>query len=126
MPTPGTEPLQAILAELRAASPNLQAAFIVSQDGFTMAAAGGDAMTEGESEHTGALSAGLLTLCRSMMTELRRGELEQVLLRAGEGYLLLQLAGPVAMIAVMAGPETNLGLLLLETERAAEAVARAL
>jgi len=126
MPAPGTEPLQAILAELRAVSPHLQAAFIVSQDGFTMAAAGGDAMTEDESERTGALSAGLLTLCRSMMTELRRGEVEQVLLRAGEGYLLLQLAGPVAMLAVMAGPETNLGLLLLETERAAEAVARAL
>ena len=126
MPNSGTEPLRAILGELRAASPHVQAAYVVSQDGFTMAAAGGDAITEDDSEHAGALSAGLLTLCRSMMTELRRGEVQQVLLRAGEGYLLLQLAGPVAMIAVMAAAAMNVGLLLLETARAAGAVARAL
>ena len=120
----GTETLRAILDDLHAACPALQASFIVSQDGFTMAAIG--TVTEADGERAGALSAGLLTLCRNMMTELRRGELEQVLLRSGEGYLLLQLAGPAAMIAAMTGVETNLGMLLIEIERAARLVARSI
>jgi hypothetical protein len=120
----GTEQLLALLEDMHAACHDIQLSMIVTQDGFTMATMGGIAAADGE--RVGALSAGLLALCRNTARELDRGEMEQVLLRGGEGYLLLRLAGPRAMLAVIARPDANLGMVLLDTERAAEAVARLL
>lgn len=120
----GTAEIAAQLRELHATCSDIELSMVVTQDGFTMATYGGLGATDGE--RVGALSAGLLALCRNTARELGRGEMEEVLLRGREGYLLLRLAGPTAMLAVVARPDANLGMVLLDTERAAEAVARLL
>ena len=122
--SPGTEELVAALENLHAACHDIQLSLVVTQDGFTMATMGRIAAADGE--RVGALSAGLLSLCRNTARELERGEMEQVLLHGREGYLLLRLAGDQAMLAVVARPDANIGMVLLDTERAAEAVARLL
>lgn len=117
----GTEALQAVLSDLNATK-DVEVAMVVTQDGLTLAAQG----KVSDADRLGALSAGLLALCRDMAQELQRGEMEQVLLHGGTGLVLLRLAGPVAMLAIMARPDCNLGLLLLEAERAALAIGAAL
>lgn len=117
----GTEQLLEVLKDLHAACHDIQLSMIVTQDGLTMVTMG--SIEAGDGERVGALSAGLLALCRNIARDLGRGEMEQVLLRGGGGYLLLRLAGPQAMLAVIARPDANLGMVLLDSQRAAETVA---
>jgi len=120
----GTEQLLEVLEDLHAACHDVQLSLIVTQDGLTMTTMGG--IEAADEERVGALSAGLLALCRSTARDLGRGEMEQVLLRGDGGYLLLRLAGSKAVLAVIARPDANLGMVLLDTQRAAEAVAAVL
>ena len=123
-PAPGTEPLAAVLADLHAACPQLQFSLVATRDGFTMTTLG---RTEaGDGEPVGALSAGLLHQCNNAALELAHGDLEQVLLHSRQGYLLLRHAGEQAMLAVVAGSEANVGLVLLEGQRAARRIAEIL
>lgn len=117
----GTAELAALLRDLHATCSDIELSMVVTQDGLTMATHGG--LSGADGDRVGALSAGLLALCRNTARELERGEMEEVLLRGREGYLLLRLAGPIAILAVVARPDANLGMVLLDTARAADEVA---
>ena len=117
----GTEEIAAVLDDLHAACHDIVLSIVVTQDGFTLATKGRIEAADGE--RVGALSSGLLDLCRKTARELHHGEMEQVLLRGNEGYLLLRLAGPRAMLSVISRPDANIGMVLLDSERAAESVA---
>ena len=56
--------------------------------------------------------------------ELARGQLEQVLIKGKNGYVLLTHAGGDAVLAVMTKASAKLGLIFLDVKRAAEAVAK--
>jgi len=122
IPTAGTEPLQGVLHDLHAHSKDIQVSMVVTQDGLTMVSYGGTV----DAEKFGAMCADLLALCRASAVQLQRGDVEQVIIRGTDGLILLTPAGPLAVLAVMARVDSNLGLLFLETERAAGAIPAAL
>ncbi len=122
IPTAGTEPLQDVLHDLHANSKDIQVSMVVTHDGLTMVSYGGQV----DAEKFGAMCADLLALCRASAQQLQRGDVEQVIIRGHEGLILITPAGPLAVLAVMARIDSNLGLLFLETERAAGAIPAAL
>lgn len=107
----GTESLQAVLSDLASAL----------RDGLTMAVLG----TSGDVDRLGAVCASLLAQGTATAQELQRGELAEVLFKAEQGYVLLVQAGPVAMLALLAGSGANVGMLFLEARRAAQVIAAA-
>ena len=112
------ERLKAILEELHSESRDVQASMIVTHDGLTMLVLGSVI----DPDRFGAMCADLLSLCRSAAAELVRGQIEQVLMKATSGYMLLTPAGQQAVLAIMARPDTNLGMLLIDAARAAAAI----
>lgn len=116
------DPLQQILVELNACARDIELSIIVSHDGLTMVSLG----PVSDAERAGAMCADLLSLCRATARELQRGELLQVVIRGKDGCMFLAPAGPKAVLAVMARPDANLGMVLAEAQRAAETIAGAL
>ena len=73
-----------------------------------------------------ALAAAMLSLGDRTAQELERGQLEQVLIKGDNGYVLMSYAGDEAVVAVLAKPDSRLGLIFLDVKRAAEAIAKTL
>ncbi|MBE0475782.1 MAG: roadblock/LC7 domain-containing protein [Coriobacteriia bacterium] len=108
---------------LIADSPDVQAAALVSMDGFTMAAALPPAMQE---DRVGAMAAAILGLGERAATELGRGRLSQVFIEGDDGYVLLMSAGERAVLTVLASAESRLGLIIYDMRNAARSVAEIL
>ncbi|MGH8549278.1 MAG: roadblock/LC7 domain-containing protein, partial [Methylococcales bacterium] len=75
-------------------------------------------------DRVGAMSAAMLSLGDRTAQELARGELEQVLIKGKNGYVLMTYAGKQAVLTVMAKPNAKLGLIFLDVKRAAANVAQ--
>ena len=80
-------------------SPDVQAAALVSLDGFTMASALPEGMQE---DRVGAMSAAILGLGERAAAELGRGHLSQVFIEGADGYVLLMAAGDRAVLTALA------------------------
>lgn len=119
--TPATreERLVAALDDLMEQSPDVQAAALVSLDGFTMASALPGDMQE---DRVGAMSAAILGLGERAAAELGRGRLSQVFIEGANGYVLLMAAGERAVLTVLADHEAKLGLALYDMRRTAETI----
>ncbi|MFO1414958.1 MAG: roadblock/LC7 domain-containing protein [Burkholderiales bacterium] len=115
--------LSSILSDLNGTSADIEASAVISIDGLMMAAALPAGMDE---DRVGAMSAAILSLGDRTARELARGELEQVLIKGGKGYVLLTHAGQEAVVTTLAKPNAKLGLIFLDVKRAAEAIANVL
>ncbi len=104
------------LDELMEGSPDIQAAALVSLDGFTMASALPDGMEE---DRVGAMSAAILGLGERAAAELGRGRLSQVFIEGSDGYVLLMAAGDRAVLTALAHKDTKLGLVLYDMRASA-------
>lgn len=111
------------LDALMQGSPDVQAAALVSLDGFTMASALPPDMQE---DRVGAMSAAILGLGERAAAELGRGRLSQVFIEGNEGYVLLMSAGDRAVLTVLADKDAKLGLVLYDMRTAAEDMGRIL
>lgn len=113
------ERLNKALADLQSSSPDVEATAVVSEDGLIMASL----LPRGvEEAQVAAMSAAMLTMGARTARELKRGAVEQIFVRGGEGYVVIMAAGPHAVLIGMARREAKLGLLFLDASRAAEAV----
>jgi predicted regulator of Ras-like GTPase activity (Roadblock/LC7/MglB family) len=92
-------------------SQDVQAAALVSLDGFTMASALPEGMQE---DRVGAMSAAILGLGERAAAELGRGNLSQVFIEGADGYVLLMAAGGRAVLTVLADSTAKLGLVLYD------------
>lgn len=108
--------LAVALDALMASSPDVQAAALVSLDGFTIASALPEGMQE---DRVGAMSAAILGLGERAAVELGRGKLSQVFIEGSDGYVLLMAAGSRAVLTALANPGTKLGLVLYDMRAAA-------
>ena len=113
--------LSSILSDLNGSSADIEASGVISTDGLMMAALLPAGMDE---DRVGAMSAAMLSLGDRTAKELARGELQQVLIKGDNGYVLMTHAGSEAVVSVMAKPSAKLGLIFLDVKRAAEAVAK--
>lgn len=101
-------------------SPDIQAAALVSLDGFTMASALPEGMQE---DRVGAMSAAILGLGERAATELGRGRLSQVFIEGDDGYVVLIAAGERAVLTCLADKEAKLGLVLYDMRSSADSIA---
>ena len=115
-PATREERLVGALDELMAGSPDIQAAALVSMDGFTMASALPDGMQE---DRVGAMSAAILGLGERAAAELGRGHLSEVFIEGEDGYVVLVAAGERAVLTALAGADCKLGLVLYDMKTAA-------
>ncbi|MDA3936796.1 MAG: roadblock/LC7 domain-containing protein [Actinomycetota bacterium] len=104
------------LDDLMAESQDVQAAALVSMDGFTMASALPADMQE---DRVGAMSAAILGLGERAAAELGRGSLSQVFIEGENGYVLLIAAGDRAVLTALAHSDAKLGLVLYDMQEAA-------
>lgn len=115
--------LAAALDHLLDGSRDIQAAALVSLDGFTMASALPEGMHE---DRVGAMSAAILGLGERAAAELGRGHLTQVFIEGADGYVVLISAGDRAVLTCLAGMGAKLGLVLYDMRESAQAVAEIL
>lgn len=113
--------LSSILSDLNGSSADIEASGVISTDGLMMAALLPAGMDE---DRVGAMSAAMLSLGDRTARELARGELQQVLIKGDNGYVLMTHAGSEAVVSVMAKSSAKLGLIFLDVKRAAEAIAK--
>jgi predicted regulator of Ras-like GTPase activity (Roadblock/LC7/MglB family) len=118
-PASREEQLVAALDYLMEHSPDIQAAALVSLDGFTMASALPSGMQE---DRVGAMSAAILGLGERAAAELGRGHLSQVFIEGQDGYVLLMAAGDRAVLTALADPSAKLGLVLYDMREAADGI----
>lgn len=104
------------LREMQAASPDIEASAVVSVDGLAIASA---LPAEVEEDRVSAMSAAMLSLGERISNELGRGNLEQVYIRGGSGYVILTAVGEEAVLTALAREQAKLGLVFLEIRRAA-------
>lgn len=113
--------LNSILSEVNGSTTDIEASAVLSTDGLMMAALLPAGMDE---DRVGAMSAAMLSLGDRTAKELARGELEQVLIKGGKGYVLMTHAGPEAVLTVLCRPNARLGLIFLDVKRAAESISK--
>lgn len=114
------ERLADALNRLMEESQEIQAAALVSLDGFTMASALPAGMQE---DRVGAMSAAILGLGERAAAELGKGQLSQVFIEGDEGYVMLIAAGQRAVLTCLADPDAKLGLVLYDMRTAAGEIA---
>lgn len=118
-----TQVLSDILRNLNSSSAEIEASAVVSVDGLTMSSA----LSEGiDEDRVGAMTAAMLSLGTRTSNELRRGRLEQVMVKGERGYVVVTNAGSEAVLVVVAAENAKLGLVFLDIKRAAAKVAEAL
>jgi len=115
--------LTSVLTELNGTSADIEASGIISTDGLMIASVLPAGMDE---DRVGAMSAAMLSLGDRTAQELNRGNLEQVLIKGRQGYVLMTYAGEDAVLTVLAKPNAKLGLIFLDVKRAAESIAEML
>lgn len=108
------------LNNLMLVSPDVEAAALVSMDGFVMASALPSGMQE---DRVGAMSAAILGLGERAAAELGRGHLTQVFIEGEDGYVILIAAGERAVLTALTLSKTKLGLVLYDMKAAAEEMA---
>jgi len=77
-----------------------------------------------DEDRVGAMSAAILSLGERSAVELARGDLEQVLIKGDNGYILMTHASDEAVLTVVAKPKARLGLIFLDVKRAAEEISK--
>lgn len=104
---------RAILRQLRAAEPNVQALAWVTREGQVVTAL----FEQGNHDRVGAMSASLLALSAAASREVALGPLRQVILNGSEGTMLLTAAGQEHVLLIAADDGINLGRLLVHAHR---------
>ncbi|MFH1151281.1 MAG: roadblock/LC7 domain-containing protein [Actinomycetota bacterium] len=112
--------LHEALKRLIEKSQDIDAAAVVSMDGFVMASV----LPAGyEEDRLGAMSAALLSLGERTAQELGRGELAQVFVEGTNGYVFLLAAGEDAVLNAIVRRGSKLGLVLYDIRNAAKEIA---
>jgi predicted regulator of Ras-like GTPase activity (Roadblock/LC7/MglB family) len=111
-----TEQALRMLRDLRAATSDIEAAAVVSPDGFIIASL---LPADVEEERMAAISAAMLALGVKTSADLRKGTLHQVFIRSEDGCVTVMNAGGEAVLSVMSRQNSHLGLLFMEMRRTA-------
>lgn len=109
-----------IMQELRAECPGVEAAVLVSSDAMPLASDMPESMKE---EMLSALSSSLMASSERVARDLARGKVEQVYLRGDLGDLLVVSVNNDALLACTVDHQAKMGMMLLEVNRCASALA---
>lgn len=122
-PMSRVEDLNKVLKRLQAGSPDVEATALISEDGLMIA---GALPQDLEETRIAGMSATLLSLGTRAATELRRGEIEEVIVRGEHGYAVMLNAGRGVLLLVVANENAKLGLIFFDMREAIGAIKRIL
>ena len=114
-----TESIERRLDALRQSGSDIQAAAAISVEGLMIAGSLPEGLAD---ELVSAMSAAMLALGDRIAQEFGRGALDQVFIKGDKGYVLMTTVNDNAVLTVLVGEEARLGLALLDTRQAAEAL----
>ena len=107
------------LTELQSSSGDVEACAVVSEDGLIIASL----LPQGiEESRVAAMCAAMVSIGDRAVTELRRGQLEQLFVKGDNGYIIAMHSGPHAVLVAIARKDTKLGLIFLDLSRTAEKI----
>jgi len=112
------EVLEGVLKELKSKG-DIEAGAIVSRDGLLIAA---DISQNFNAEAFAAMTATMLGSAETATSEMSKGVPDRVIVESNDGKIIARGAGFKALLVVMTGPKANLGLILLEMERASQKI----
>lgn len=111
--------LNKALAELKSSSGDVEACAVVSEDGLIIASL----LPQGiEESRIAAMCAAMLSMGERTVAELKRGNLDLLLIKGSDGYVITMHAGTHAVLVAMARKEAKLGLIFFDLGLAAEKV----
>ncbi len=108
------EQLKDVLTKFENSTADIEASAVVSTDGLVMAS---NLPADVEEDRMGAMSAAMLGLGERSSKELHRGDLDQVIVKGDDGYIVLMSIGEDAVLVTMTNAKVKLGLLFLELKR---------
>lgn len=109
-----SERISHVLRALRQGTPEVIGASVVSADGLIVASV---LPSEIDEDLIGGMSASLLGISERIATDLLHSEMEQTYVRSPKGYIVVNAAGPEAVLVVLVAREAKLGLIFLELKR---------
>lgn len=118
-----TESLNKVLKGLQTGSPDVEASALISEDGLMIASALPQDLDE---TRVAGMSATLLNLGTRAAVELRRGEIQEVIVRGLNGYAVMITAGRGVLLLVLTNENAKLGLVFFDMREAINAIKRIL
>jgi hypothetical protein len=115
-----TDDLNNALSNLQAASADIEACAVVSEDGLTIASSLPHNMEE---DRIAAMCAVMLSMGGRTAKELQRGELDQLFVKGKNGYVIISHAGAHASLIAITRKDAKLGLIFLDMSRTAAEIA---
>jgi len=113
MPETKKEKLIEILHELKKVG-DILGGSVISRDGLVIAS---DLSKDVDEETFAAMSAAMQGAAETAVSELKQGELNQIIIDADKGKIITISAGKMAILVILTKPNINLGLALLELGR---------
>ena len=113
------EQLNKALKALQSGSPDVEAVALISEDGLMVASALPQDLDE---IRVGGMSATLLSLGTRSSAELRRGKVEEIIVRGEHGYTVMLNAGRGTLLLVVANQNAKLGLIFFDMHDAIEKI----
>ncbi|MGR8952583.1 MAG: roadblock/LC7 domain-containing protein [Gammaproteobacteria bacterium] len=111
------EILNSMLRQLNSTSAEIEASGVISNHGLLMAAEFPRCVDE---DTAAAMSAAMLAYGSRTAQELERGDMEHLLIKGKNGYVLMTQAGEEAVLTVLAKPHAKLGPIFLDMKCAAQ------
>jgi len=118
-----TESLNKILKNLQSGSPDVEAVALISDDGLMIASVLPQYLDE---TRVAGMSATLLALGVRAGAELRRGSIEEVIVRGEDGYAVMIAAVRGVLLLVLTNEHAKLGLVFFDMREAINALKRVL
>jgi predicted regulator of Ras-like GTPase activity (Roadblock/LC7/MglB family) len=109
-----SERISEVLRGLRQGTPEVIGATVVSSEGFIVASV---LPNEVDEDLIGGMSASLLGVGERISADLMRSQMEQTYVRSPKGYIIVNAAGPDAVLVLLVTREAKLGLVFLELKR---------
>ncbi len=119
-----SETLLEILSELHSTSVAIQTSAIISNDGLLMATLMGKKLQKKlDTDRVAAMTTAMFAQAKRGVHEIKRGSLQQVLVKGKGGYCIVMAAGEQAILSVLLDNSAQLGFSLLSCERCAQKIA---
>lgn len=122
-PMDRTTNLNKVLKNLQSGSPDVEASALITEDGLMIASA-----LPQDLDETGVagMSATLLNLGTRAAAELRRGDVQEVIVRGEQGYVVMISAGRGVLLLLVANERAKLGLIFFDMREAINSIKRIL
>jgi len=108
-----------LLEKLKYSIPEIQAVAIITNEGMPIASI---LPPEIDDIKISAMTSALLSLAEMTVTEMEKGDFDQLYVKGKDGYLIYMQAGPRAVLAVSTTIDVKLGLVFLECKTTCEKI----